>query len=353
MMVDIGRLFIKIPEENKKHKVNLAEEGFKICDSCLKPDIFLIIPDQYSGNLALKNVFHFDNSEFENQLKSRGFHVAEQSSSNYNLTPFSIASLFNMNYLDLPPGKQDFASVNVSYRILRNSRVIKFLDASGYNFYNCSIFDFDKKPAYKYKAFLPYGNKLITAQTFTDRISDDFRQDILTGKFHFKNLQKKIAYENLHYNDEMIRQTEMIAAQKVGTPKFVYTHLMMPHYPYYFDRNGNPLPVEKLTRQTGANRADYLEYLVYTNHQLIELIDQVLANSAKPPVIILLSDHGLQKIGDRKYDFCNLNALKFPGQDYQHLYDSITNVNELRFIFNKLFDQQVPLLKDSTINVWD
>jgi hypothetical protein len=353
IIVDTGLLVAKIPVVQKNKTFSPVASGFTICDSCSKPDIFLIIPDQYSGNTALKDVFHFDNSEFENELALRGFHVAKKSTSNYNLTPFSVASIFNMDFLELKKGKQNYATVNYSYKVLRNSRVLNFLKASGYEFYNCSIFDFDNKPAHKYKAFLPYGINLVTAQTFTSRVTEDFRADVLEGKFHLKSFQKKIAYENLHFNDDIIDRTQKIAAQRSQAPKFVYTHLMMPHYPYYFDSKGNLLMVEKLTAQKNANPHDYIEYLQYTNKRLIQLVDKILASSPTPPIIIILSDHGLQKIGDRKYDFANLNAVCLPNKNYSLFYDSITNVNQFRIIFNEYFNQHLPLLKDSTINVWD
>jgi hypothetical protein len=63
------------------------------CRSCNRPDIFFYILDEYSGNTALKQLFHFDNSAFERQLEQRGFYVVKQSRSNYNYTPFSVASI--------------------------------------------------------------------------------------------------------------------------------------------------------------------------------------------------------------------------------------------------------------------
>jgi hypothetical protein len=354
ILYDAGRLIVKIPTVREKKVFHPAAEGLTICDSCSKPDIFLIIPDQYAGSAALQEVFQFDNSAFENELKARGFWVASKSSSNYNFTPFSVAALLNMELLSLKKGQQDYGTVSYSYRIIRNSLVLKYLDASGYRFYNCSIFDFDGQPAHKYSAFLPYGVKLITANTLFTRIKDDFRQDILEGKWGLKKIQQKLAYENLHFNDIILDLTARIASEKSGKPKFVYTHLMMPHYPYYFDSRGNPLPLEKLAGLNRTNANDYIEYLQYSNRRILELTDKILAGSASPPIIILLSDHGFrhpEKETDPAYDFMNLNAVLFPDKNYDLLYDSITNVNMFRVILNQLFNQQLPLLKDSTTNL--
>jgi hypothetical protein len=355
VVIDLGWLIIKT-SGNEKKLDDLTAVGFTKCDTCNKPDVILIIADQYTGNTALKKVFGFDNSSFENELRLRGFHIAENSSSNYNLTPFSIASTLNMDYLDLKKGPQTYNGVSYSYHLIRNSRVLNFFSLQGYQFYNCSIFDFDDQPAHKYGSLLPYGTKLITSQTFISRIWKDMRLDILKGKFGFKSLQKKIAYEHLNYNNDIITLTGEDVAIKSSKPKFVYTHLMMPHYPYYFDSKGNPLPVEKLGGIANVNTNDFIGYLQYSNKRLLELVDEILKRSATPPVILLLGDHGFrnsEKKTDGKYDFVNLSAIYFPNGDYSRIYDSISNVNQFRVVFNTFFNQRFPLLKDSTVNVWD
>jgi len=356
IIVDAGWLIAKIPVTKEKKIFHPEAEGFTICDTCRKPDIFFIIPDQYAGYTALKDVFDFDNADFENELKFRGFHIAKKSISNYNFTPFSVASTLNMDLLSLKKGPQNYSTVGYSYEVIRNSRVLKFLSSMGYRFYNCSIFDFEDQPAHKYSAFLPYGIKLVTAQTFTTRITEDFRQDILDGKLKLKKLQKKIAYDNLHFNDEIMDLTAKIAAEKINEPKIVYTHLMMPHYPYYFDSKGNSLPIEKLGGLNRVNANDYIEYLQYGNKRLLELIDNILKNSVSSPLIIVLSDHGFrhpEKKAELAYDFINLNAAYFPDGNYSRFYDGISNVNQFRLIFNQYFSQRLPMLKDSTTSLRD
>lgn len=356
ILFDIAWLISKVPATRKKQEFNLLTEGFRACDSCSYPDIFYIVPDQYTGNVALKKLFQFDNSKFELELKQRGFYVCKNSSSNYNLTPFSIASTLNMGYLKLKPGRQNYSTVGYSYEVIRNSQVLKFLNACHYQFYNFSIFDFTNKPAHKYTAFLPYGSALITSSTLLERLKIDLRPTAEKGKFG-KNLQQKLLYEYRDFNDTIINLTNDLALKATSSPKFVYTHLIMPHYPYYFDSKERSLPAEKLFGLKNTNSQDYVEYLQYTNKKLLQLIDRILSASVKPPIIVLLADHGfrqLQSTADHKYDFVNLNAVYFPDRKYDLMFDSIQNVNEFRVVFNSLFGQNLPLLKDSSINVlWD
>ena len=355
LLVDAVNLlfFAQRRKDAKEEKLSAVMAGLHNCDTCAKPDIYFIIPDQYAGNEALRGIFRFDNSAFIEALRSRGFHVAKNSSSNYNLTPFSVASTLQMDYIPLKKGAQDYGSVSYSYNLIRRNQVMRYLTGMGYHFFNCSIFDFDNQPANKYGAFLPYGVELITSQTFTARLEKDFRSDIVAGKFG-EGLQKKYAFEYRQFNDDILALTKDIAARP-GSPKFVYTHLMMPHFPYYFDSSGNALPLWKMSGLAQANAQDYTGYLLYTNKKLLELVDFILAKSANPPVIILLGDHGFrhpEMETDPRYDFMNLNAVLLPSRDYSGFKDSTTNVNQFRMLFNNLFNQQLPLLKDSTINVW-
>ena len=159
----------------------------------------------------------------------------------------------------------------------------------------------------------------------------------------------------MHFNDDILTLTQNIVHRASTKPKFVYTHLMMPHYPYYFDSGGKPLPLEKLAGLRKADPKDYAGYLQYTNQKLLDLVDHILQKSARPPVIVLLGDHGFRHPDmktDPRFDFMNLNAVFLPERRQAAFYDSITNVNQFRVLLNTLFHQQLPLLKDSTINVW-
>ncbi len=69
-----------------------------------------------------------------------------------------------------------------------------------------------------------------------------------------------------------------------------------------------------------------------------------------------MGDHGFRKAAndkDKTHYFENQNAVYFPVNDYHLVYDSVSTVNQFRIIFNTLFRQNFPILKDSTIFLTD
>jgi hypothetical protein len=96
----------------------------------------------------------------------------------------------------------------------------------------------------------------------------------------------------------------------------------------------------------------YLRYLPYTNKNIRELIDTIQKNTNFSAVIVLMGDHGYRAKtddGDSSHYFKNLNAIYIPNKDYHQFTDTIIGVNQFRILFNSLYKQQLPLLKDSTI----
>jgi hypothetical protein len=164
---------------------------------------------------------------------------------------------------------------------------------------------------------------------------------------------RKYVYDDLHNNNDIFSLTRKLAIEKKDMPVIVYSHLMMPHYPYYFDSKGEPRPFETLIDTGHLNKTNFLEYLLFTNQKLLELIDGIQSSSANPPVIILMSDHGFRyfKNQDPAYLFMTLNAVYFPNRNYTQFYEGMTNVNQFRVILNSLLGQKLPLLKDSTIHI--
>ncbi len=339
----------------KKKTAYSVPDGFTACKNCPNPDIYFILADEYAGNTELKDLFQFDNKVFLDQLASRNFHTIRESQSNYNYTPFSVASILNMDYLDLKGKDRTKPDLAYCYEAIRDNKLLQFLKSHTYTFYNYSVFDFEGQPAQTSATFLPVKTRLITAQTFLSRFDKEIRFNFV-HRWKSKKNQEILTYANKHNNENIYDLTWKLAEKKTSSPKFVYAHLMMPHYPYYFDKTGKEYPFEKLQEDNQVNKADYIEYLQYSNKKLLELVDHILLTSSLPPIIVLMGDHGFrhfrQPVGP-KYYFLNLSTIHLPSKNYSGFNDSLTAVNLFRTILNTDFGQRLPYLKDSTSYLQD
>src|SRR5581483_5839111 len=136
-------------------------------------------------------------------------------------------------------------------------------------------------------------------------------------------------------------------------PRFVYAHFYMPHAPFYYN-NKHIRSIVDLTHENDLKPlSSYLNYLPHVNACIMEMILSIQQNDSRA-VIVLMGDHGFRQSTKEVFParfFKNLNAVYFPDKDYHLLYDSISAVNQFRVVFNKLFHQGWPLLKDSSVMI--
>ncbi|HEY9361854.1 MAG TPA: hypothetical protein VIQ00_01230, partial [Chitinophagaceae bacterium] len=139
--------------------------GFSICDTCDKPDIYFIVADEYAGDQELKEIFHFDNSKFLDSLRQLGFKVLKNTTSNYNFTPYSIASTLNMDYLSLRDSLMTPDTWIFPIKEINENILFPFLEAHGYQTFNFSIFTANNQPPEVEQMFISVKEKIIYSQT--------------------------------------------------------------------------------------------------------------------------------------------------------------------------------------------
>lgn len=322
-----------------------------------KPDIFFILVDEYTGSRMLKKYFHYDNSRFQNFLKENGFFVATNPSSNYSSTPFSMAATFNMNYLNWIEGDSQLLVQDYSTavkKILENES-IHFLERAGYTIVNNSIFDIGKEPSPFNSGLLPLNLKLITAKTLSGRIQQDlfWRVKVRNGNgFEWLKLNNESVIGD--GNEKMLMLTRKAISDSSANPRFIYTHLLMPHLPFLYDSLGKlNKPPSNDNSYSGAKKDnEYLQYLVYTNSVISTMVNDIMKKKNRQAVIIIMSDHGYRDYSTKTSSTDinnNFNAVFLPTQDYHLFNDSISNVNQFRILFNSLFDQDFSILKNRVV----
>lgn len=135
-------------------------------------------------------------------------------------------------------------------------------------------------------------------------------------------------------------------------PKFTFFHLLAPHPPFVFDREGR---TNWNISQT--DRDSYVDQVVYINREVTRAIDAILAKSTVPPIIIVQADHGpgfcsaKPDSTDPEADYVQervpiLNAYLVPEAMRQKLYPTITPVNTFRLLLTECFGFDYPLVPD-------
>ena len=204
----------------------------------------------YSSTTALKQTWNYDNSDLDSFLVRKGFRLIPHSRSNYNFTEFSIASMLNMEYLEIPnPLACTIKDYNRCFELIKSNQVCAILNSIGYEIVNYSIFDLQKNPSPIKEDFLPLKTKLITSQTFIGRFEKDLLYHLLTGPFEIKWMSKNLVFSTYRNNQKIINTVLNDTVNQSRNPRFVYTHIQMPHPPFFFDKDGKIKSPQDIIRQ--------------------------------------------------------------------------------------------------------
>lgn len=317
-----------------------------------KPDIYLVVFDAYPGQISLHDYFQFDNSRTLQHLRNKGYYVPDTFQSNYNLTIGSMNSEFNMQYVEpkaLYPWNH-FSLYLKSFRAIRDANLISFLQQQQYHIVNNSIFELgDAKQQFEFP-ILKKGLDAIHLKMLHQQLLRHFAWMFDKGKWKIDFMFRK-GYLRGHLLNQDILQATLVP-KKGNAPQFMYSHVVMPHDPYYTDSTGKLLDFEHITSYRDTFRTFFIDYLTYTNLRLRNLADSLV--SLHPNAIIILqSDHGWRQYpsDQRHLMYNNFLAIHLPDSAYQQLQPLRSNVNLFRILLNQYFGQQLPLLPDSSFYV--
>lgn len=348
LVIDVASIALQ-----KNKSIPVARVNFTTCDTCARPNIYLIILDEYSGSNELQRYFNYNNQPFENALRQKGFFVAQQPSSNYSATAVSVASIFSMDYLPAFHRAITVEDYTRAEQVVNESVVMRLLQDHGYRFLNHSILNLAGEPGRFTTDILPRQLQLITHKTLWNRINADLAWDV-----HGKKSPGNQWFENIFHDDYKDGNQRLLKltreARPTGKPAFIYTHLLMPHWPYLFDSTGKETGISFYTTGLPAAQKEsaYIQYLAFTNNQMLQLVDTILTQNNGNAAIILMSDHGYREMSgaqDCKAVNNNLLCVYLPARDYKMFYDGMSNVNLFRAVFNTLFRQQFARVPDKCI----
>jgi hypothetical protein len=323
------------------------------------PDIYILLLDGYPGAESQRRLFGTDPQPFESGLRQRGFRLPATSRSNYTLTVLTFVSMFNMKHLDELPEVRPLLGTPakeqpVMRHLINDSAAFHLLHDHGYQIV-WSASGWEGSAYRQADAFLDDGQlnefeiALMRATAIApwanglgiDLIGPQQRSRILAGFEHMRQ----------------------VARTPSDKPRFVFIHIPSPHPPVVFDAQGGPQPVDQRhpyewvfagvqDRATVVER--YREQLAYLDGLVFKAVDDVIASSSRPPVVIVMSDHGARSRLDAdpalrlQETVDNFLASYTPGRS-DLFTGTVTPVNVLPEIFDAYLGTSLPRSDDRSL----
>lgn len=332
------------------------------------PDIYFLIFDRYADNRILKSIYGYDNSDFLDHLRGRGFYVADRSRANYTKTAHSLAATLNLMHLtplskQIGPGSGNWKPL---YAMLQDYQVARFLKAHGYRYVHLGSW---WEPT-RHNPLADENFDAMKMVPWVDMTLNEFEWLLVEPMLptRLASLAFGLQYGTHLQFDDRLQQfvrvqrkfKKLATLRRQGKPLFVFAHILVPHDPFVFFPDGRyktRAEADSLTRNE-----NYIDQLIYVNTKIKELVDELLSREPQP-IIVIQADEGAfpmrlvadsEKLDDwrkatvaeLRQKFRILNAFYFPDKGYDDLYVDITPVNTFRIIFNRFFDQNLPLLPD-------
>lgn len=341
LAIEIGSLTIKIINDRpvKTAKVDVAR----------KPDVYLLVFDEYASSQALLKYFNYDNHRFDSFMLKNDFIEVQESKSNYNFTVFSMAATLNYAYIDGIDreniGDKDYLK---AFGLIRNSAVQSFFETNGYQVRNYSYFNLGQHHHRSDIDIIAFGKGAIRYQTLEGRLSF-----LLRERFGKKEWQRDDYLDPFIEMQKNVNGVQREAGDTSRSPRFVYLHVLAPHPPSYADSTGVPLCSETAYKRSLAkDPATYTAYLHYWNLQIENLVMHIISSTKDKAVIIVMGDHGFRKYDlhsfANEHHFMNMMAVHFPADIKPTGAVPATLVNLFPFVLNNVFKTNIPYKTDSS-----
>jgi hypothetical protein len=327
------------------------------------PDIYYIILDGYARTDVLSDFYDFDNTAFIRYLEEKGFVVPTENHSNYPKTTFSVASTLNMDYIqNIAPGLDETYFWWLMSPLIDYSQTRIMLEAIGYESVSLGV---DWTITDNQTTDIYYSPSPIKISEFENYFLFN------TALVFIRPLLDKIAYVPSSYDAhrELILSNfdTLTKIPYLEGEHFTFVHFLSPHPPFVFDENGNEIDpnivfslnddddYNSIEQSRESYRQGYRGQVPFINKKLMVLIDDILASSETPPIIILQADHGSGMFVDFSSAkntclherFSPFAAYYLPDIDHNPIPSDITPVNLFRIVFNEYFDADLPLLNNA------
>ena len=221
--INIATFYLENDDSHELLRLTLED---KLLPNNAFPDIYHIILDEYTSSQVLQEDFQYDNSDFIEYLINSNFLVPSNPLSNYPSTEPFLSSTLSMQYLTRT-NSEKYDRLETERNISDNF-VMKFLKHQGY------------------KIIVPYSgygtpdrylesdeNPCSDVMFLKSRFLTELTRTTIINYFIEKQIENERRYIQLCALSELPD-----IGKKYDVPVYAFTHIMIPHAPYLFDKDG-------------------------------------------------------------------------------------------------------------------
>jgi hypothetical protein len=359
-VIEIGLVYQSrpVPLDSKIRKVlnGIQNVHVEIAGTTLKPDVYDILLDSFGRPDVLRRRFGVDVGPVAQELEKRGFDVIRDARSNYDATYLSVPSMLNMNYLDaLTPAMGSSGALAPLHELISTNVVMRTFRAAGY------------------RTMLLGGGYSATQGVAA---ADECRcSPPLYGEFEAAVVSYtpfgRIGFAGLELSPHRERILDIFEAldhfQPPNQPVYVFAHVLSPHPPMVFARDGQALrppggfnfgggihysgTPEDFTRRFEAQA----QYIVTRALQAVDHVIAMSAERGRDAVVVVHGDHNTRfegnefapKSSDGDDVLPILLAIRWaPARTNANLSGVRSLVNVYREVFRRYMGSRMPLLAD-------
>ena len=331
-----------------------------------KRDVYWLVFDRYGSDRALRLQYGVEN-DLTPWLADHGYTVLADSHANYIRTVLSMSTTLQMSPLDEVARVQgsDSGDLTTVDERLQDPLVARQFKALGYRYYHIGAqWDptrTDDGADVNLVSPTPPGTS-----EFTDALYDVSALPAIARRLHIAPESSRLRH--WIYASFGLDALEGLRAEP--GPKFVLAHILLPHPPLAFDRDGSYMDAADIKGLTADER--YVRQLDYTNTRIKAILSGLeTLPEAERPIVILQADEGPWPLSydadyrqavdwaagatddelEQKYGM--LNAWSLPGGEDLGLYQSMTAINTFPVLFSRYFGIDYPLLPDRVYSSHD
>lgn len=299
------------------------------------PNIYHLVFDEYSSNDFMKKYYDYDNSEFTDYLEELGFNVSYSSYNEAFATQICMTNTLNMDFLfDMEMNSDAEKAAEMKEKRIHN-RVFEILKENGYTIQGIGDPEFYGLPRIEGGGALQHttaGGKSVPQLLNSNTVFYPFY--VYNTSDRFQSIQASVQFLK-----KMDKQSD--------NPVYTLFHVGISHTPFVVDGNGNPIPGEHSS--DWKNKKYYKGTFIYCTTVMKDLVENIIKEDPDS-IILLTSDHSARASSSdfdsmfEDIDKCEIfNALYY--QKNKVDIEGLTEINTMRKIFNKLFDQNYEMIK--------